>query len=162
MRHITRHPCLLPYVTLADRSSLPKAPGVYYAISTWKPWSVLYVGMSGNMRSRWLGDRHHKLNNCMDYGNIRLYYRVLRSESAAERREAHDIRRFNPPWNGRVEKTPLNIFADILELAADAFWAIVLGASVAAIGLVGLEAAKTPVQSQAIVGEASRNENRTR
>ena len=98
----------------------------------------------------------------MDYGNIRLYYRVLRSEAAAERREAHDIRRFNPPWNGRIEKTPRNIFTDILELAADAFWAIVLGASVAAIGLVGLEAAKTPVQSQAIVGEASRNENRTR
>lgn len=160
MRHITLHPCLLPYVTLADRSSLPKAPGVYYVISPWKPWSVLYVGMSDNMRSRWRGDRHHKLSNCMDYGNIRLYYRVLRSELAAERREAHDIRRFNPPWNGRIEKTPHNIFADILELASDAFWAIVLGASVAAIGLVALEAARQPVQNQAIAQMENLGENK--
>ena len=118
------------------------------------------MGMAGNMRSRWLGDRHHKLNNCMDYGNIRLYYRVLRSEAAAERRESHDIKRFNPPWNGRVEKTPLNIFADILELASDAFWAIVLGASVAAIGLVALEAARQPVQNQAIAQMENLGENK--
>jgi len=106
--------------------------------------------MSDNMRSRWRGKNHHKLNECLDHGNIRLYYRVLRSETAAERREAHDIRRFNPPWNGRVEKTPHNIFADISELAVDAFWAIVLGASVAAIGLVALETTRQPVQNQAI------------
>jgi hypothetical protein len=98
--------------------------------------------MSGNMRQRWLGDKHHQLETLLDRGPVRLYYRVLRSEAAAERREAHDIKRFDPPLNGRKESTPFNLFAEAEEFLADMFWVIVIGASVTTIGLSTVEAAK--------------------
>jgi hypothetical protein len=98
--------------------------------------------MAGNMRVRWRGHSHHQLDALIDRGPVRLYYRVLRSEAAAERREAHDIKRFKPPLNGRNEKTPFNLFAEVEEFVTDMFWAIVIGASLTTIGLGTVEIAR--------------------
>jgi hypothetical protein len=109
------------------------------------------------MRQRWLGDKHHQLGALLDRGPIRLYYRVLRSEAAAERREAHDIKRFDPPLNGRIEKTPFNLFAEVEEFVTDMFWAIVIGASATTIGLGTVEMAKVQLlDNQAMEQEAKK------
>jgi excinuclease UvrABC nuclease subunit len=129
---------MLPYVSLKKRSKLPKTPGVYYAIHPLNPTKILYCGMSANMRNRWLGDRHHQLEALLDRGHINLHYRVLRSEAAAERREAHDIQRFDPLLNGRKETTPFNLLAEIEDKLQDAIRIFLIGAIVASIGYIFL------------------------
>lgn len=119
MKLFTRHPFFLASVRLKDRSQLPSKPGVYYAVSHRNPSHVLYVGMAANLRKRWGGDRHHKLETLLNYPSVHLHYRELRSEAAAERREAHDIKRYRPPLNDRNERTPWNPIADLGDALSD-------------------------------------------
>lgn len=95
---------LLPSVRLEDCDRLPRKPGVYYAIdpTSSKP---LYVGMAGNMRSRW--QDHHKYDRLARRGSVRLHYRSTLTRSGAEYLESCDIRHFDPPMNDRLETCPL-------------------------------------------------------
>lgn len=95
---------MLPSVRLEDCDRLPRSPGVYYAIdpTSSKP---LYVGMAGDMRSRWRD--HHQYDRLARRGSVRLHYRKTLTRSGAEYLESCEIRHFDPPMNDRFETCPL-------------------------------------------------------
>lgn len=124
----TISPLLMPHVSLKNLKALPQEPGVYYAI---KGAKILYIGKARNLRQRWCatGQReHHQLYQLKAIGGVRLHYRVRRSDTAAKRREAHDIKRFKPPMNDRIEKPPFSPIDWLLEMLSDLTVAILLGA----------------------------------
>ena len=139
MRRFTRPPALLRSTSLESRSELPKRPGVYYVIQWHKPWKVLYVGMSGNMRTRWTvtGKRrqHHQLKRIQYLSNVRIHYRVTRTRKMAQRLEAIDIRRHKPILNGRYEYLEDSIqrkFLDFVDIVDD------IGIAIAILGVAWL------------------------
>lgn len=135
MRRITRHPSLLRSVPLHYLLQLPKRPGVYYVVQWWKPWKVLYVGMSGNMRQRWTATgkdwQHHKLDPLRGMSGIRIHYRITRSRKMAERLEAIEIVRYKPPMNGRYERLHFHVFQDSVDLVCDLGVVVLFGMIVA-------------------------------
>lgn len=141
MRHITRPPALLRSVPLESRSQLPKRPGVYYVIQRWKPWKVLYVGMSGNMRQRWTATgkdwQHHKLEPLSRMSGIRIHFRTTRSRKMAARLEAIDIVRYKPPLNDRYERLHFHTFLDTVDFVCDVGLVLLIG-SIGGIALVAL------------------------
>ena len=98
-------PYFLPSVKLEDCDRLPRKAGVYYAIEPSNPWKPLYIGMSGDMRSRW--EDHHKYDRLARRGSVRLHYRSTFTRSGAEYLESCDIRTFDPPMNDKFESCPM-------------------------------------------------------
>ncbi|MGB5971279.1 MAG: hypothetical protein WBG70_23410 [Spirulinaceae cyanobacterium] len=77
-RYRLKHPRLsLKSVWLWNRKQLPEKPGIYLLVSFWE---VVYVGMSGNLNSRWNSTgfyTHHKLDKAKLLPLSRLYYLPL-------------------------------------------------------------------------------------
>jgi excinuclease UvrABC nuclease subunit len=124
----TISPLLMPHVSLKNLKTLPSEPGVYYAV---KGRKILYIGKAQNLKQRWCttGQRkHHQLEKLRSIGGVRLHYRVRRSDIAAKRREARDIKRYLPPLNDRIEKPPFSPIDWLLEKLSDLSVAVLLGA----------------------------------
>lgn len=84
----------LPFVALEDRNSLPDEPCVYLAID--KDNSVLYVGMSDNLRQKWKS--HPKLEALSRLEGVKISY--IRTEVELLRKlENALIKVFKPPLN---------------------------------------------------------------
>jgi excinuclease UvrABC nuclease subunit len=94
-----------PAAALNHRSLLPKQPGVYYAVSWFKPWQPLYIGMSGSLHKRWNSHSHphHKLWKLSKYPWVKLHYKQTSTRAKAAELESYEIRWYNPPLNGRDE-----------------------------------------------------------
>ena len=123
----TISPLLMPHVSLKNLKKLPSEPGVYYAV---KGAKILYIGKARNLRQRWCATgsrKHHQLEKLRSIGGVRLHYRVRRSDTAAKRREAHDIKRYLPPLNDRIEKPPFSPIDWLLEKLSDLSVAVLLG-----------------------------------
>lgn len=112
-----------PGVFLCDRQTLPRSPGVYYAIQWFRPWRPLYIGMSGNIHKRWNteGDRrHHKLAELSRYRGVRLHYQVTKTRDGALDLEAEEIHRFGlPPLNRKREPRQFRLIREIKDWAID-------------------------------------------
>jgi hypothetical protein len=70
-------PDVLPCLPLDERSSLPKAPGIYLVVKN--DGEVLYVGATSNLNRRWI--RHHRLQDFQKFPHVAIaYYLCKRSE----------------------------------------------------------------------------------
>jgi hypothetical protein len=119
-------------VPVADTRSLPRKPGIYYAV---KGGRVLYVGLTVNLYDRWnsKGDRvHHKKAKLLELGNVRLHYRIC-GEHRLRLEEAKDIKLFNPPLNVQRPDPKLHDrgLARVDRVARDVFWTVAFGVAIA-------------------------------
>ncbi|MBD1876986.1 GIY-YIG nuclease family protein [Nodosilinea sp. FACHB-131] len=55
----------LPKLPLCDRKQLPEYPAIYFVLDANQ--RVLYIGQANNLRTRWQGQTHHRLNQLQDY-----------------------------------------------------------------------------------------------
>lgn len=122
MRIFNRPIATLPGVFLCDRQNLPRSPGVYYVFQWFRPWRILYVGMSGSLHKRWNADgdrRHHKLSELSRFKGVRLHYRVTQTRDDAEYLESEEIDRLNPLLNRKRESRRFRIFREIKDYCVD-------------------------------------------
>ncbi|NEQ51287.1 MAG: GIY-YIG nuclease family protein [Leptolyngbya sp. SIO3F4] len=89
------HPRRWASVLLADRSKLPRKPGVYAVI---KQRKIYYIGMSTNLNQRWCGKSHHRFLQAQNLRYPSLHY-VLLPRDEARALEKFLIAKYNPPWN---------------------------------------------------------------
>lgn len=101
-------------VSIENRNLLPTRPGIYYLIQWVKPWKILYVGKAANLRSRWSGAGHHQLNAARKQIGVRIHYRVTWSQDRARELEAIEQRKYNPPWNDRIEPLFTSYFSNFI------------------------------------------------
>lgn len=85
----------LPSVDLSEKDSLPKIPGIYFAIDSLD--RVQYIGQSENLYRRWLDHSRHV--DLKHIGNVRIAYLFISSKELLPRIESALIYYFNPPLN---------------------------------------------------------------
>ncbi|MGD1857285.1 MAG: GIY-YIG nuclease family protein [Leptolyngbyaceae cyanobacterium] len=83
------------FVSLEERSRLPKKSGVYAVINRRK---IYYIGVSINLNQRWRGGGHHRFAQAAKLRRARLHYLLLPKEQARALEKAL-IARYSPPWN---------------------------------------------------------------
>ena len=109
------------FVSLEERSRLPKKSGVYAVINRRK---IYYIGVSINLNQRWRGGGHHRFAQAAKLRRARLHYLLLPKEQARALEKAL-IARYSPPWN--YSKVPvLHKVSWIRRLAAAAACLLVL------------------------------------
>lgn len=99
----TVSPLALPAVSLANRSQLPAAPGIYFAID--EAGAILYIGRARNLLARWKGTTHHRLKELMATNGVRLAYLTIEDESILATVEVALIARFSPILNQGAHST---------------------------------------------------------
>ncbi|MEG4121826.1 hypothetical protein QUA43_30695 [Microcoleus sp. N9_B4] len=101
MNPATINPLTLPSLSLANRSTLPSCPAVYFVLEGDR---VLYVGRSRNLRQRWV--IHHRYKQLKAISNIRIAWLECSEPSLLAEIEAAMIRYFLPPLNGSAVTSP--------------------------------------------------------
>lgn len=98
---------LLPSLPLSDKRLLPQVSGVYFVLDVNDV--ILYIGQSGNVRSRWTA--HDQLNALREAVRPRIHWCEC---EAGERIEAEDgcIYRFRPALNLRPTVTERSVRLD--------------------------------------------------
>ena len=54
------HILQLPHISLKSRTLLPEESGIYYVVD--ETSIIWYIGKAKNLRTRWTGDSHHRLD----------------------------------------------------------------------------------------------------
>lgn len=85
----------LPSVDLLKKDSLPKLPGIYFAIDSLD--RVQYIGQSENLYRRWLD--HSRYSDFKRIGKVRIAYLFISSKELLPQVEAALIYYFNPSLN---------------------------------------------------------------
>ncbi|MHC5727498.1 MAG: GIY-YIG nuclease family protein, partial [Nostoc sp.] len=94
----------LPHISIKNRELLPENSGIYYVLD--EQFIVWYVGQAKNLRSRWAGDSHHRLDQLQKQRkNQFLIYYELVAESHLNAMERQRIEEYNPQLNGTKIKT---------------------------------------------------------
>lgn len=89
-------PILLPSVPFAERATLPKTSGIYFALG--KHGEVLYVGQSKNIYNRWV--RQHPQKITLDACDCEAIAYFACPETDLQCLERSMILQFTPPLNG--------------------------------------------------------------
>ena len=88
----------LPFVTLADRKSLPVGPGLYFAVID--RLSVAYIGMSAqSLRGRWL--EHERRATLVSMGDLTIAYIAWERSSLLWDAERAAIQALTPVLNSQ-------------------------------------------------------------
>lgn len=95
------NPLLLPSLPLEQRKSLPICSAIYFAIDANN--IIQYIGIASSLKSRWAA--HHKENELIKIGNIRLAWLEVSDKSLLPTIEKALINWFNPPLNGIKQLT---------------------------------------------------------
>jgi excinuclease UvrABC nuclease subunit len=69
----------LPHIALKNRAILPELSGIYYVID--EKFIIWYIGKAKNLRARWAGDSHHRLDQLQKQRKklFTIYYELLSS-----------------------------------------------------------------------------------
>lgn len=86
---------VLPSVPLGQRSKLPQAAGIYFAIDS--AGQIQYIGKSVNLRNRW--GLHHRINQLERIGGVRIAWLEVEETSLLTSIEAALINWFAPSLN---------------------------------------------------------------
>ena len=86
----------LPFVSLDDRHLLPQEPVIYFALDSAD--TLLYIGKSVNARMRWASNSHHRYEQLVKIGGVRLAYWLCLKEELSNKESAL-IQRFKPKFN---------------------------------------------------------------
>jgi hypothetical protein len=92
------NPLVLPSVALEQHNSMPKSPGIYFALS--ESGEVLYIGKASNLRTRWR--RHHKYHELKSIGNVKIAWLEFDSAGGLLQSEGELIDYISP----RLNQTP--------------------------------------------------------
>ena len=86
----------LPSVSLEDRSQLPEASSIYFAIDSNNV--IQYIGRTTNLNKRWASTRHHRYQELNNKSGVRIAYLKTDDDLLDEIEEAL-IKHFEPPLN---------------------------------------------------------------
>ncbi|AVH66941.1 GIY-YIG nuclease family protein [Nostoc sp. 'Peltigera membranacea cyanobiont' N6] len=94
----------LPHISIKSRELLPENSGIYYVLD--EQFIVWYVGQAKNLRSRWAGDSHHRLDQLQKQRKKQfvIYYELV-AKSYLNAMERQRIEEYNPQLNGTKIKT---------------------------------------------------------
>lgn len=93
----------LPYIGLKNRAILPELSGIYYVID--ENFIIWYIGKAKNLRTRWAGDNHHRLDQLQKQRKklFTIYYELV-PESLLDATEQERIEQHSPQLNGTKVK----------------------------------------------------------
>ncbi len=89
------NPFSLPFVSLINYKQLPEASGIYFVTSNDE---ILYIGISTNIRNRWVG--HHRKSELNIYNDVKIHWYLLDDKKALPELEAKLIKTLKPKLNG--------------------------------------------------------------
>jgi hypothetical protein len=97
------HILQLPYISLKSRTLLPEESGIYYVVD--ETSIIWYIGKAKNLRTRWTGDSHHRLDQLQKQRKkqFTIYYELL-PESLLDLIEQERIEHYSPQLNGTQVK----------------------------------------------------------
>jgi excinuclease UvrABC nuclease subunit len=91
------NPLALPSLPLANRSTLPSCPAVYFVLEGDR---VLYIGRSRNLQQRWIA--HHRYSQLQGFNNVRIAWLECSEPSLLPEIETALIEYFQPSLNGEL------------------------------------------------------------
>lgn len=93
----------LPHIGLKNRAILPELSGIYYVID--EKFIIWYIGKAKNLRARWAGDSHHRLDQLQKQRKklFTIYYELV-PESLLDATEQQRIEQHSPQLNGTKVK----------------------------------------------------------
>ncbi len=93
----------LPHIGLKNRAILPELSGIYYVID--EKFIIWYIGKAKNLRTRWAGDSHHRLDQLQKQRKklFTIYYELV-PESLLDATEQQRIEQHSPQLNGTQVK----------------------------------------------------------
>jgi len=93
----------LPHIGLKNRAILPELSGIYYVID--EKFIIWYIGKAKNLRTRWAGDSHHRLDQLQKQRKklFTIYYELV-PESLLDATEQQRIEQHSPQLNGTKVK----------------------------------------------------------
>ncbi|MBD1813854.1 hypothetical protein NDA07_08615 [Microcoleus vaginatus DQ-U2] len=93
----------LPHIGLKNRAILPELSGIYYVID--ENFIIWYIGKAKNLRTRWAGDSHHRLDQLQKQRKklFTIYYELV-PESLLDATEQERIEQHSPQLNGTKVK----------------------------------------------------------
>jgi predicted GIY-YIG superfamily endonuclease len=94
----------LHHVSLKSRGLLPEQSGIYYVLD--KNFVIWYIGKAKNLRSRWVGESHHRFDQFKKQRKQQfvIYYEIV-AESQLDAVEQQRIEQYNPQLNRTKVKT---------------------------------------------------------
>lgn len=97
------HILQLPHISLKSRTLLPEESGIYYVVD--ETSIIWYIGKAKNLRTRWTGDSHHRLDQLQKQRKkqFTIYYELL-PESLLDLIEQQRIEHYSPQLNGTQVK----------------------------------------------------------
>lgn len=97
------HILQLPHISLKSRMLLPEESGIYYVVD--ETSIIWYIGKAKNLRTRWTGDSHHRLDQLQKQRKkqFTIYYELL-PESLLDLIEQQRIELYSPQLNGTQVK----------------------------------------------------------
>lgn len=97
------HILQLPHISLKSRTLLPEESGIYYVVD--ETSIIWYIGKAKNLRTRWTGDSHHRLDQLQKQRKkqFTIYYELL-PESLLDLIEQERIEHYSPQLNGTQVK----------------------------------------------------------
>lgn len=97
------HILQLPHISLKSRTLLPEESGIYYVVD--EKSIIWYIGKAQNLRSRWTGDSHHRLDQLQKQRKkqFTIYYELL-PKSLLDLIEQQRIELYSPQLNGTQVK----------------------------------------------------------
>ena len=97
------HILQLPHIGLKNRAILPELSGIYYVID--EKFIIWYIGKAKNLRTRWAGDSHHRLDQLQKQRKklFTIYYELV-PESLLDATEQQRIEQHSPQLNGTKVK----------------------------------------------------------
>ncbi|MFB8797074.1 MAG: GIY-YIG nuclease family protein [Microcoleus sp.] len=97
------HILQLPHISLKSRTLLPEESGIYYVVD--ETSIIWYIGKAKNLRTRWTGDSHHRLDQLQKQRKkqFTIYYELL-PESLLDLIEQQRIEHYSPQLNGTKVK----------------------------------------------------------
>ena len=97
------HILQLPHISLKSRTLLPEESGIYYVVD--EKSIIWYIGKAQNLRSRWTGDSHHRLDQLQKQRKkqFTIYYELL-PKSLVDIIELERIEQYSPQLNGTQVK----------------------------------------------------------
>ncbi|HEY9297391.1 MAG TPA: hypothetical protein VIQ31_13665, partial [Phormidium sp.] len=88
----------LPHISLKSRTLLPEESGIYYVVD--EKSIIWYIGKAKNLRTRWTGDSHHRLDQLQKQRKkqFTIYYELI-PELQLDAIERQRIEQYNPQLN---------------------------------------------------------------